>query len=60
MRDLLAIKSKAGHEQRVKVLNITCNSDGDLKKLVYLDEDGNIDEDSPEYFKILERLPEEE
>lgn len=60
MRDLLAKKSKNGHEQKVRIVNITFNSDGDLKKLIYVDKEGNLDEDLPEYFTILEKLAVEE
>lgn len=56
MRDLLALKDKNGQKQKVRVVNITFNNDGDFKKIIYIDKDGNIDEDSPEYFKILETV----
>jgi len=59
MRDLLARKNKNGKEQKVRIVNITFNSDGDLRKLIYVDKDGNLDEDLPEYFTISERLAEE-
>jgi len=60
MRDLLAKKTKNEQEQTVRIVNITFDSDGDLKKLIYVDKEGNIDEDLPEYFTVLEKLAVEE
>lgn len=54
MKDLTATHTKEGNTKQVKIVNITFDSDGDFKKCIYIDSDGNIDEDTPDTFTILE------